>query len=114
MPASWRLPRPRRRSAVTRSVILLLACLLTWGCSPGRSPTTGLWVNPPLVEAPALDYQLDKATGLIIISTREEATIGPLHAAFTKKAWDAMSAWVSQIYEDGKVRWTVLEEANKP
>jgi len=98
---------------VKRSVILLLACLLA-SCSLARNPTTGQWVNPPLVEPPGLDYQLDKATGMLLISTRDEERIGQLHAAFTEKAWKAMSAWVSQIYEDGKVRWIALEEANKP
>jgi len=28
--------------------------------------------------------------------------------------WEALSAWVTQTYEDGKVRWIALEEANKP
>jgi len=86
---------------------------VTWGCSLGRSPTTGQWVNPPLVDPPALDYELS-STGVLVFSAKEETRIDDVAVVFTQKAWDLFSAWVSKTYEDGKVRWAVLEEANRP
>lgn len=93
--------------------IVSLACLLTWGCNLGRSPTDALWLNPPLAEAPALDFSKDERTGKVIISAKEESAILDIAVMFTGKAWEQFSAWVSQTYEDGKVRWRVLEEANR-
>ena len=55
----------------------------------------------------------NSATGLIVFSAREETNIQDLSVAFTAKGWALFSAWVSQTYEDGKVRWRVLEEANR-
>ena len=102
--------------------MLLLACLLIWGCSLGRSPTSGPWLNPPLAEQPKLDYQSGSknSTGrwlfppdVIVVSSQDEAAIQGIGAVFTKQAWAEFSAWVAQTYEDGKVRWRVLEEANR-
>ena len=93
--------------------ILCLVYLLTWGCSLGRSPTPGPYLNPPLAEKPALDFDKDERTGAVIVSTKDEASIQAIAVMFTGKAWEQFSAWVSQTYEDGKVRWRVLEEANR-
>ena len=96
-----------------RHVGILLVCLAIWGCSLGRSQTDAPWPNPPLAEKPALDFSKDGRTGAVIISANDEATIQDIAVMFTGKAWEQFSAWVSQTYEDGKVRWRVLEEANR-
>lgn len=54
------------------------------------------------------------ANGVILFSKGTEESIRDIAAAFTREAWIAFGAWISQTYEDGKVRWKVLEEANKP
>ena len=101
--------------------MLLLVCLVTLGCSLGRSQTDAPWPNPPLAEKPPLDYQIgsrgrdgsERLPGVVIFSTKDEGAIDNIAVAFTAEAWNRFSAWVSQTYEDGKVRWRVLEEANK-
>ena len=49
----------------------------------------------------------------MVFSAKEEPAITGIAVMFTPRAWEVFSAWVSQTYEDGKVRWTVLEEANR-
>ncbi len=96
-----------------QSAILLLVFLLA-SCSLGRSPTPGQWVNPPLVEAPAIVYDKDGATGILHLSLKGERDPLKVGVTISPAGWEALSAWVSQTYEDGKVRWRVLEEANRP
>ena len=115
--------------------ILVLGCLLTWGCAGLRSPSAGPWTNPPLAQRPSLDVgrleaavllvkdptgkYLDSqelsalANGVLVFSLKTEDTIPAIGAVFTPAAWQAFAEWVNQIYQDGKVRWTVLEEANR-